>query len=337
MLPEANAIEIINQIMHGPPEDYHRIENILHEQNLLVKTDDGSMTLRSEAEGELMHSTIGAVKESFEKFALPSEINKLKEPKVLDLCSGLGYNCLAALAENRKALIDMLEISPEMIFLSRYINNTIPEKEILNGALDSFFLNKKDDQINIYCGDARKLLQERKPSLYDLVFHDGFSPANAPQLYTAEFLTLLYSKMSEHALLLSYSSSIPFRSALINSGFYIGEGPSVGRKRGITLASIKKNDERVQSRLSFRDEKLIALSSIGIPYGDKNFQMTSYEIHNIRQEKRDLYKKMHPLLSTKKINKDLIDPEYSKIYNRYTNSRESILAMNKYLLTKSKM
>lgn len=317
--------------MSGPPEEYKKVEGLLHEKGLLVKTDDGSITLRSEVEGELMHSTIGAVKESIEKFALPSGISKLKNPTILDLCSGLGYNCLAALAKNNKSRIHMVEISPEMIFLSRYINNYLPKKEILNRAIDSFFLDTQDDQIGISCGDARKILQESKSYLYDVVFHDGFSPANAPQLYTVEFLSLLHKNMSKDAVLLSYSSSIPFRSALINSGFYLGEGPSVGRKRGITIASMNKNNAAVQSRLSFSDEKLIALSSIGIPYFDSTLNKSSQEIHDNRQEKRNKYKDKYPQFSTKKIKKDLIDPVFMEIYTQYSNSRDSILAMNKYL------
>lgn len=336
MLPDVNAINIIKTIMLGPPEEYSKIEQILKDNNLLLRTDDGSLTLRSESESELMHSQIGAVRESFEKFAHPSEIAELKEPRILDLCSGLGYNSLAALSQNGESRIDMLEISPEMIFLSRYLNNTLPEKKVLNRAIDSYFLNKRDKQIEILCGDARSVLQKRGHHFYDLVFHDGFSPAIAPQLYTVEFLNLLRKHMNKDSALLSYSSSIPFRSALIEAGFFLGEGPSVGRNRGITIASINKYDSRVKSRLTFSDEKLIALSSIGLPYRDQYMKLTSDEIIGDRNRRRVKYKEKYPEMSSKKIKKNLIDSEYEKIYSQYSNSRESVLAMKEYFLTHNK-
>jgi len=331
LLPQLKALNRIKELMSGPPENYTNIERILLSENLLVETDDGTMTIRSELDSELMHSTIGASREAFEKFVFPSELEKLEQPKILDLCSGLGYNSLAALIQNNSCLIDMLEISPEIIFLSRYLNNRYNEKLIINDAVDCFFKKKPFKRIQILCDDARILLNKSNSQIYDVVFHDGFSPANDPILYTVDFLSLLFKSMKNNAVLLSYSSSIPFRSALIESGFYVGEGPSIGRKRGITIAAKAESDQRLKSRLSFSDEKLIALSSIGLPYRDRNLSGDSNEIIEERNSRRDTYKKLNKDLSTKKIKKNLIDEKYFTIYNHFSSSRDSVLAMKKYL------
>ena len=50
----------------------------LIDKNLLVKTGDGTYTLKSEDEEELMHSNIGALKEAVGKFAIPSDIKNRK-------------------------------------------------------------------------------------------------------------------------------------------------------------------------------------------------------------------------------------------------------------------
>jgi tRNA U34 5-methylaminomethyl-2-thiouridine-forming methyltransferase MnmC len=336
VLPEARALNRIKKIMSGPPEDYSTIKKILIDENLLIKTDDDTLTIRAESESELMHSKIGAIKEAFEKFVEPSNIKKIEYPRILDLCSGLGYNSLAALIQNSESRIDMLEISREIIFLSRYLNNEYAEKKILNKAIDSFFSNQINSKIKIFCADARIYIKNIDSGIYDIIFHDGFSPANDPVLYTVDFLSLLYSSMRKDGVLLSYSSSIPFRSALIESGFYIGEGPSIGRKRGITIAAKAKDDYRIKSRLSFDDEKLIALSSIGLPYRDHKLSENAEAIHAERNRKRTEYKKLYKNLSTKKIKKNLIDEKYIEIYRNHTNSRESVLAMQNYLLTKQK-
>ena len=330
MLAEQTVIKLIRESMTGPPQNYKNIMNILSNNNLLILTEDGTYTIRSEAESEYMHSRIGAMKEAFEKFATPSDIGNIKKPRILDLCSGLGYNSLAALVQNRDSYIDLLEISSEMIFLSQFISSPFKEKKILDEAVNRFFHKKTMEKIRIFSEDARVYLQRDNIPQYDIIFHDGFSPANDPLLYTVEFLGLLYKHMSSTAVLLSYSSSIPFRSALIEAGFHIGEGPSIGRKRGITIAAINKNDRRILSRLSYDDEKLIALSTIGVPFHDRTLKGTLEEIENNRMKNRQYEKSRRDYLSSKKIKKDLVDNQYRKIYSDSTNSRDSILAMREY-------
>ena len=336
MRPDAKALEIIRDIMSGPPAEYDNVKKILSEENLLIETEDGSLTLNSDSKSELMHSKIGATKEAFEKFVGPSELTNIDCPRILDLCSGLGYNSLAALIRNQKCHIDMLEISSEIIFLSRHLNNEYPEKMVINRAVESYFTKNPFQEINIYCDDARNFMKKAESGIYDIIFHDGFSPANDPVLYTVDFLSLLYKSLKKNGVLLSYSSSIPFRSALITSGFYIGEGPSIGRKRGITISAVSSNDIRIKSRLSFDDEKLIALSSIGLPYRDKNLSDDSETINTERNIQREKYKILNSDFSTKKIKKNLIDTEYLNIYKNSSNSRDSVLLMRNYSLTKQK-
>lgn len=338
MLPDLKALSLIRKIMSGPSEDFRSIVRLLLDEDLLVATDDGSLTIRSEEKTEMMHSSVGAIRESIEKFSIPSDLKNLQNPLILDLCSGLGYNTLAALNENFQSSVHMIEISKEMIFLSRYLNNNLPYKELVNEAVDFYFYNNNEsEKIKIFCEDARMYIRNVETFSYDIVFHDGFSPAHDPLLYTVDFLSFLFKSLKKDGLLLSYSSSIPFRSALVEAGFYLGEGPSIGRKRGITMASLKKDDYRVSNRLSFSDEKLIALSSIGIPFRDHNLNMKSEEIIKNRHKERLLYKSRYSDMTTKKIKKDLIDEYYFHIYNSFDNSRDSILAMKDFLLTKKKI
>jgi predicted methyltransferase len=61
----------------------------------LVKTGDGSFTLRSDGsngQSEIMHTQHGAVEEAIQKFVEPSKLLEKEDVNVLDICSGLGYN-----------------------------------------------------------------------------------------------------------------------------------------------------------------------------------------------------------------------------------------------------
>ena len=65
-------------------------------------TQDGSIGLYSYADDDVYHSKFGAVTEAWEKFILPSKLDKLininEEIKVLDVCYGIGYNTKALMS-----------------------------------------------------------------------------------------------------------------------------------------------------------------------------------------------------------------------------------------------
>lgn len=333
MTAEKDAIEVIRDYMRKTPDN--DLVDLLKEKKLLVMTEDGTYTLRSTSEKELMHSRMGALKESREKFINPSQISQIDSPRILDLCSGLGYNTIAALEANPKSEITMIELVPEMLYLGKCLSIPSKGKKIFNIAVENYFNNIRENTIQIYCNDARIILgADLSESQFDMVFHDGFSPGKDPVLYTVDFLRLLKNNMKKNGLLISYSSSIPFRSALILAGFFIEEGPSVGRKRGITLASPSLSALKYTNRISRQDEQLIALTTTGIPFRDEDFELTGKKILENRDKERKNLQKSANFISTKQIKKGNIDKSFIDIQDNSSNSNESIGEMNKFLLTK---
>lgn len=84
-------------------------------------TNDGSVGLYSEKDNDIYHSTYGALTEAYEKFILPSHLEKFfeknSEIKILDICFGIGYNS--------KSFVNFL--IEQQYIASRYtdnINNT---------------------------------------------------------------------------------------------------------------------------------------------------------------------------------------------------------------------
>lgn len=98
----------------------------------LIRTEDGSFTLTSDErneESETLHSKFGARTEAFEKFVIPSKLLEKAEKstviKVLDICSGIGYN-VSALLDYLKDCdvqieVDMVESSLETIATTLFI------------------------------------------------------------------------------------------------------------------------------------------------------------------------------------------------------------------------
>ena len=186
-----------------------------------------------------------------------------------------------------KSLISYLEnsdyiqfLSPHIIeFIKKLIN--IPYKNIGSSKINEFLhniyynyisdnniysqeaTNNNEFKINYYYGDARKTINNTN-NLYDIVFLDAFSSQKDPTLWTIDFLSLIKNKMKDNSILISYSKSTPFRSALVELGFFVGKTFIDNSDMG-TIAS--KNKNLIINPLSDYDFQLINTRS-GITYKD---------------------------------------------------------------------
>ena len=186
-----------------------------------------------------------------------------------------------------KSLISNLEnsdyiqfLSPHIIeFIKKLIN--IPYRNIGSSGINEFLhniyynyisdnniysqeaTNNNEFKINYYYGDARKTINNTN-NLYDIVFLDAFSSQKDPMLWTIDFLSLIKNKMKDNSILISYSKSTPFRSALVELGFFVGKTFIDNSDMG-TIAS--KNKNLIINPLSDYDFQLINTRS-GITYKD---------------------------------------------------------------------
>ena len=109
---------------------------------------------------------------------------------------------------------------------------------------------------------------------YDIVFLDAFSPQKDPTLWTIDFLKQLSLNMKKNSVLLSYSKSSPFRSALLELNFFVGKTYINNFDMG-TIASF--NSSFINNFLSEYDLKILQSKS-GIFYKDPNLSLASSEI-----------------------------------------------------------
>lgn len=324
-LPD-NLLKIVKElsIKENRQDSKARSNAINSLKKFLIKTNDGSYTLKSEEENgisETMHTYHGAIEESFQKFVNPSnlqsKIRTQNKINIMDICSGLGYNAAAAVNlwetnnNNSKLKIDMIEISKEILTLILLIPSPIESHEIIKKAVEDKLVNEgylsfkfieriipENLEINIHCEDVRdyiksvnnhesQLMKEsfiNNTQLYDVIFLDPFSPNLAPELYTVDFFKNLRKIIKDDCLILTFTSAAPVRSALIEAGFNIGKGPSFGKKSGGTIASV--SIESINQDLSFEDERMIALSDAGVPFRDPHLNLNSHLIKDERQGER---------------------------------------------------
>ncbi|MEA1993779.1 MAG: MnmC family methyltransferase [Euryarchaeota archaeon] len=230
----------------------------------LVRTDDGTYTY--EINGETMHSITGAYDESIHKFCIPSMIEKRKF--LLDLFSGFGYNAAAALEINPELRIEMVEKDPEILCMALLIPDLSDMHRKIKGAIESSLYEKgivrnkvyeKPKNVHLAITNA---LTHGYGGRYNVIFHDAFSPKIEWRPYSTSFFMTLYNVLSHDGVLVTYSSSTPMRSSLLEAGFFIGRTASHKRRRSGTIASKIDN----LTDLSRMDERMIALTDLGIPY-----------------------------------------------------------------------
>ena len=258
-----------------------------------VKTDDGSYSIKSKEinhKVETLHTSTGAISESFEKFIKPLKLDYGEDIAILDICAGLGYNSSAAIDDflkNAKGStnlhIDLLEISKPTLAAGLMVPKSLIDCEYASLELESTEIPENID-LKIHIDDARQVIQKLPDATYDAIFLDPFSQNMSPELVSVDFFKEFRRVIKENGIVCTYTSSSPVRMAFIEADFYVSLGPIFGRFQGGTLAS--PNPKNLTKSLPKNDEIKMALSDVGIPFRDPNLNLSSQEILDNRTEER---------------------------------------------------
>ena len=270
-----------------------------------VKTDDGSYSIKSKEinhKVETLHTSTGAISESFEKFIKPLKLDYGEDIAILDICAGLGYNSSAAIDDfmknsDRNLHIDMLEISKPTLAAGLMVPSPIEAHDITKKAIEQSLIDcgyasleleeteiPSNIGLKIHIDDARQVIQKLPDKTYDAIFLDPFSQNMSPELVSLEFFKQFRRVIKDNGIVCTYTSSSPVRMAFIEADFYVSMGPIFGRFQGGTLAS--PNPKNLTKSLPKNDEIKMALSDVGIPFRDPNLNLSSQEILDNRTEER---------------------------------------------------
>ena len=305
---DENIYDLINEAFDNEREykDAKYRNSIFSEYNdYFVKTDDGSYSIKSKEinhKVETLHTSTGAISESFEKFIKPLKLDYGEDIAILDICAGLGYNSSAAIDDfmknsDRNLHIDMLEISKPTLAAGLMVPSPIEAHDITKKAIEQSLIDcdyasleleetaiPENIDLKIHIDDARQVIQKLEDNTYDAIFLDPFSQNMSPELVSLEFFKEFRRVIKDNGIVCTYTSSSPVRMAFIEADFYVSLGPIFGRFQGGTLAS--PNPKNLTKSLPKNDEIKMALSDVGIPFRDPNLNLSSQEILDNRTEER---------------------------------------------------
>ena len=208
----------------------------------IVKTADGSHTIRIEQWDEQYHSKHGAISESYHVFIDSGLkcVNK-KHIAILEMGFGTGLNALISLIEAQKMSISInytgVEAYPlpqdewQMLNYAEQLN--APEYEdhyqLMHNSpwgkavsiTDNFSLTKVKEDMALV----------RKKEEYDLIYFDAFGYRVQPELWDLEVFRNMYHSLNDAGILVTYAAKGVVRRNMQTVGFEVERLPGPPGKR----------------------------------------------------------------------------------------------------------
>ncbi len=216
----------------------------------IIFTEDGSATLYSSEYDDHYHSVKGAHSESMHIF-INSGLRKVMENKqqinILEIGFGTGLNALctleASLEFNLK--INYIGIEPKPVELdliarlnypSLFKNYDFSEQFLQMHQLPKNKPHYISDNFVLNVIKAQVQEVDFKESSFDLIYFDAFKPSTHTDTWTPQVFSKLFNALSNHGILLTYSSSSSVRKNMESSGFSVDKIPGPAGKHQITRA-----------------------------------------------------------------------------------------------------
>ncbi len=244
----------------------------------LVVTEDGSFTAYHPQFKQHFHSLTGAQSEAITRFVDPVNLTTRAHQeslRILDIGFGLGYNAICAfeiLADsNLTHHIDSLEFDARVLPIAQTIHPTFFEPLFTHNVIQ-----KNQTALQLHIGDARNFVKTYHGKKYNIIFLDPFSPDVNPELWTYDFIKLLYTLLTDDGFILTYSTAFPVIGAFLRAGFHLYHTPQFGHKKPGIIACKKLQENQTSfPTLREKDVKIAKHSLAGVVYRDPTLSSNS--------------------------------------------------------------
>lgn len=221
----------------------------------IVKTTFGVTSIRNNQVNETMHAPLGPWREANELYIEQSKLkqrleqNKDDEFVIYDVGLGAAANALAAIhcakQSSRPMRLISFEIDMRLLQFAREHSEEFDHFKGYEKAIDSILVYKiwRDDNLvwELFEGDFLNCIDEVTHKCH-LVFYDPYSSTQNQEMWTTDCFKKLRGKCHDDATFFNYSQATPVRAALLQAGFFVGYGKSIGYKEATTQAACRLED-----------------------------------------------------------------------------------------------
>jgi tRNA U34 5-methylaminomethyl-2-thiouridine-forming methyltransferase MnmC len=227
-------------------------------------TADGFDTFYSVQYGQTFHSSHGALAEARHVFlegaGVAQRLAAALPARILEIGFGAGLNFWLTAQAGRLAQTPLHYVALEKRLLPASLLAQLNHGRLLAeiSELRQAFLAWREGlpdplpsplcwqfgpllRLELILGDAAQV--ELPNYTYDAIYHDAFSPAANPELWTPAFFARLYPGLNPGGKLATYSAKGSVRRNLQAAGFQVQKRPGPSGKREMTVAYRQEEEE----------------------------------------------------------------------------------------------
>ena len=222
-------------------------------QRKIIKTADGSHTIRIEQWDEQYHSKHGAISESYHVFIEMglSYIEKT-DISILEMGFGTGLNALITLIESAQKSIRVSYTGIEAFPVAKeewQILNYTEQLEAISYTKSFQLMHTAPWQTPVSISDnfvltkiKMDMIQFQGDEEFDLIYFDAFGYRVQPELWDSDIFRNMFRSLKPGGILVTYAAKGVVRRTLQEVGFEIERLPGPPGKREMLRAS-KKGDK----------------------------------------------------------------------------------------------
>ena len=204
----------------------------------IIRTQDGSTTIRLPEWDECYHSKHGAIQEAYHVFIKNGlDLFKQNPVSIMEIGFGTGLNAFITLLEAEKynqkidyVGVEAYPVSTEEVSLMNYVSELgqHANQETFNLLHETDW--EQQNQISTHFNLTKKKLffdEISDRGKFDLIYFDAFGYRVQPELWRTEIFEIMYDSLKENGVLVTYAARGVVKRSMQEVGFRVEkrEGP----------------------------------------------------------------------------------------------------------------
>lgn len=212
----------------------------------IIRTEDGSTTIRLAEWDECYHSKHGAIQEAYHVFIKNGlSLFQGKPVSIMEVGFGTGLNAFITLLESEKhphidyTGVEAFPVSAEEIRHMNYVSELKAGK--YQSAFNMMHESNWEEKINIsdhFSLTKRKLFFSEIDwnNLFDLIYFDAFGFRVQPELWSTDIFRAMYNALKPNGVLVTYAARGVVKRSMQEVGFRVEKLPGPPGKREMMRA-----------------------------------------------------------------------------------------------------